>query len=66
MEILKWIFLIPLAIVGGISVIRGWCKTLIQDIEIIKFKHAWQVGLFLMLEVWSLFALVYTLINLFA
>jgi hypothetical protein len=66
MEILKWIFLIPLAIVGGISVIRGWCKTLIQDIENIKFKHAWQVGLFLMLEVWSLFALVYTLINLFA
>lgn len=66
MDILKWIFLIPLAIVGGISVIRGWCKTLIQDIENIKFKHAWQVGLFLMLEVWSLFALVYTLINLFA
>lgn len=66
MDILKWIFLIPLAIVGGISVIRGWCKILIQDIENIKFKHAWQVGLFLMLEVWSLFALVYTLINLFA
>lgn len=66
MDILKWIFLISLAIVGGISVIRGWCKTLIQDIENIKFKHAWQVGLFLMLEVWSLFALVYTLINLFA
>ena len=66
MNLLKWIFLIPLAIVGGISVMRGWCKTLIQDVENIKFKHAWQVGLFLMLEVWSLFALVYTLINLFA
>ena len=66
MNLLKWIFLIPLAIVGGISVMRGWCKTLIQDVENIKFKHAWQVGLFLMLEVWGLFALVYTLINLFA
>lgn len=66
MAILKWIFLIPLAILGGITVIRGWCKIFIQDMENIKFKHSWQVGLFMMLEVWSLFALIYTLINLFA
>lgn len=65
MEILKWIFLIPLAIIGGITVIRGWWKIFIQDIENIKFKHVWQVGLFMMLEVWSLFALFYTVRHLF-
>lgn len=66
MEVLKWIFLTPLAIVGGITVIRGWWKIFIQDVESIKFKHAWQVGLFMMLEAWSLFALLYTVRYLFA
>ena len=66
MDTLKWILLIPLAIVGGINVIRGWYKMFIHDIENIKFKHTWQVGLFMMLEVWSLFALFYTVVNLFA
>ena len=66
MEVLKWIFLIPLAVVGGITVLRGWLKIFIQDIENIKLKHAWQVGLFMMLEVWSLFALFYTVRYLFA
>lgn len=65
MEILKWIFLIPLAIIGGITVIRGWWKIFTQDIEKIKFKHAWQVGLFMLLEVWSLYALFYTVRFLF-
>ena len=65
MDILKWIFLIPLAIAGGITVIRGFCKIFVQDIENIKFKHTWQVGLFMLLEMWSLFALFYTVRNLF-
>ena len=65
MDILKWIFLIPLGIIGGITVIRGFCKIFVQDIEKIKFKHTWQVGLFMMLEIWSLFALFYTVRNLF-
>lgn len=65
MDILNWIILTPLAIIGGINVFRGFCAVLEKADQKYSFRKNWQVSIYLLIHIGGYLALFYVIAKLF-
>ena len=57
--------MIPLAIIGGFNVFKGFCAVLEKADQKYDFKKDWQLGLYLLIHIGGYLALFYVIIKYF-
>lgn len=65
MKAIDLILLIPLSIIGGINIFRGFCAVLEKAEEKYNFKKDWQVSIYFLIHIGGYLALFYTIIKYF-